>query len=87
MMLMNYIEGVHNENYNSKYRQLISGLFYSEERLIDSCDIISDALNKYAKTIGIKQNDSTIDIDQKRKQIQALFEDKKEMLRQNYDIK
>lgn len=87
MMLMNYIEGVHNENYNTKHRELISGLFYSEERLIDSCDIISDALNKYAKTIGIKQNDSTIDIDQKRKQIQALFEDKKEMLRQNYDIK
>lgn len=38
-------------------------------------------------TIGIKQNISPIDIDQKRKQIQALFEDKEEMLRQNYDIK
>ena len=80
LVTMRHIKETHERGAEESQRSLISDLLYTEERLIDCCDIVAGALVKYAAATGRISNISELNTDEKRKQIRALFKDKYEML-------
>ena len=79
-LLLSYIDDMHREGYDIQNRALVANLLYTEERLIDCCDIIADALLKYSSATGKKAVTTDAGEEVKRRRIRALFEDKYEML-------
>ena len=79
-MLLKHITAMHKEGYTNENKAIVSGLFYTEEQLVDACDIIADALVKYTAATGGRISASDEVIEQNRKKIRALFEDKYELL-------
>ena len=58
----------------------IAKFLYVEEGLIDGCDIVADALLKYAKERGRDVQVQPAEIEKKRQQVRELFKDKYAML-------
>ena len=59
---------------------LFTDIFYTQERLIDYCDIVADSLIKYNRTIGAHSDKTPANKGKAKKHIHALFKDKYEML-------
>lgn len=64
----------------SVYSLLQTEILYTEEKLIDCCDIVAYALRKYAQTAGTGEEGSPADEEARRRQVKKLFKDKYEML-------
>ena len=59
---------------------LFTDIFYTQERLIDYCDIVADSLIKYNRTIGAHSEKTPENAAKAKKHIHALFKDKYEIL-------
>ena len=72
-----FIHRMHNEEGTEmKVASLFTDICYTEEQLIDYCDMIAEALSLYGTETGaVAQSDQTID-EAARRKIHSLFEDK-----------
>ena len=77
---MRHIENMHRKDADHSNSTLLTELLYDEERLIDCCDVVADALLKYAETTGDTKTIHPTDEEKKRKQVRELFKDKYAML-------
>ena len=80
MVGMRFIENMHRGDLDHSHSVNISKFLYVEEGLIDGCDIVADALLKYAKETGQDVQIQPADIEKKRQQVRELFQDKYAML-------
>lgn len=76
---LRHIENMHRGNADHSNFSLLTDVLYAEERLIDCCDVVADAILKYAEAAGTNKKQPA-DEDAKRTQIRRLFEDKYTML-------
>ena len=77
---LRHIESMHRKEADHSNSTLLTELLYTEERLIDCCDVVADALLKYAETKGDSKALHPADEETKRKQVRELFKDKYAML-------
>ena len=80
MVGMRFIENMHRGEMDHSHSVNISKFLYVEEGLIDGCDIVADALLKYAKETGQDVQVQPAEIEKKRQQVRELFKDKYAML-------
>ena len=59
---------------------ILADIFYTQERLIDYCDIVADSLIKYNRAIGKKATKTPENTEKAKQHIHALFHDKYELL-------
>ena len=71
---------MHEEIGRMSMSTLFTDICYTEEQLIDYCDMVADALIKYSRQEGKEETLSKEMLDKKRQQIKALFRDKYSML-------
>ena len=74
------IEHMHQGDLDHSYSAYIYKFLYVEEGLIDGCDIVADALLKYARAAGQDVQMQPAQIEKKRQQVRELFKDKYDML-------
>lgn len=77
---LRHIEDMHRRESDHSNSALLIELLYAEERLIDCCDVVADALLKYAEAVGDTKALHAADEEKKKKQIKELFKDKYTML-------
>ena len=75
-----HIRRMHVGEGRSSLSTLFTDICYTEEQLIDYCDMVADALIKYSRQEGKEETLSKEMLDKKRQQIKALFRDKYSML-------
>ena len=66
---------------------IFADIFYTQERLIDYCDIVADSLIKYNKSVTGSSAKTGEDNSKAKQHIHALFQDKYEMLNIGEDEK
>ncbi|MCR5136853.1 MAG: Na/Pi cotransporter family protein [Oscillospiraceae bacterium] len=71
-----YMQRVHEEGSQRDAGALFTSLCYTEEQLIDYCDMIADALISYGRNCGEESRPEVIDNELMRKQIHEIFRDK-----------
>lgn len=59
---------------------IFTDICYTQERLIDYCDIVADSLIKYNRAVGLRSTQSPENAAKAKQHIHALFKDKYEML-------
>ena len=80
LVAIRHFEEMHRNGFALSQRSLFSELLNTEERLIECCDIVAEALKKYASATGTMKEITDLDYREKQKQVRALFRDKYEML-------
>ncbi len=75
-----HIRRMHREEGRKTLSTLFFDICYTEEQLIDSCDMMADALIKFSKQEGNVDKLSKEAVEKKRQQIKALFQDKYSIL-------
>ena len=80
LMIMSHVEEMHRRGFNPAEKSRFSELLHTEERLIDCCDIIAEALKDYASETGTRKEFTALQYQERQKQVRALFRDKYEML-------
>jgi phosphate:Na+ symporter len=75
-----YIHRVHEAGSKREVSDLFTNLCYTEEQLIDYCDMIADALISYGKNCGEESQPEVMNNELMRKQIHEIFRDKFEAI-------
>lgn len=75
-----YIHRVHEAGSKREVSELFTNLCYTEEQLIDYCDMIADALISYGKNCGEESQPEAMNNELMRKQIHEIFRDKFEAI-------
>ena len=75
-----FLQRVHEEGSQRSGSTLFTDICYTEEQLIDYCDMIADALIRYDRECGESSGSEAKDIELSRKQIHEIFRDKFEAL-------
>ena len=75
-----FLQRVHEEGSQRSGSTLFTDICYTEEQLIDYCDMIADALIRYDRECGESSGSEARDIELSRKQIHEIFRDKFEAL-------
>ncbi|MCR4604507.1 MAG: Na/Pi symporter [Eubacterium sp.] len=74
------IRSMHGKEGREEHAELLTNISYDEEKLVDLCDTVADAVIRYLIEIGADVRISEEESEKKREQISALFVDKYEML-------
>ena len=77
---LRHIQRMHENEESHEFSVLLVEAIYTEERVIDCCDIVSDALLKYGVKTGANVTSTPADVQEKRQKIERLFRDKNELL-------
>ncbi len=77
---LRHIQRMHQSEEEHGLSTLLAEAIYAEERTIDCCDIIADALLRYGAMTGANITPSPEDVQQRRAKIEKLFNDKYELL-------
>lgn len=77
-----FIQRVHEEGSQRTGSSLFTDICYTEEQLIDYCDMIADALIRYDRECEGVSHSRTVDTELTRNQIHDIFRDKFEALEQ-----
>ena len=77
---LRHIENMHTGDADHANSTILAKVLYAEERLIDCCDVVADALLKYMQEAGGKKAVKTVSAEEKRKQVRELFQDKYSIL-------
>ena len=80
MVTIRHIRRVHQKEGKTVYSTIFTDICYAEERLIDCCDSIADALIEYAGATGNESGIPQAADAEKRKRIKQLFLDKYDIL-------
>ena len=75
-----HIRRMHQEEGRHSLSTLFTDICYTEEQLIDYCDMVADALIKYSRQEGKEEKISREAHEKKRQQIKDLFRDKYSLL-------
>ena len=75
-----HIRRMHVGEGRSSLSTLFTDICYTEEQLIDYCDMVADALIKYSRQEGREEKLSEEKIEKRRQQVKALFRDKYNIL-------
>ena len=76
-----HIRRMHQEAGRRSISTLFTDICYTEEQLIDYCDLVADALIKYSRQEGREERMTQEDQDKKRQQVRELFRDKYSILK------
>ena len=77
---LRHIQRMHQNEEEHGLSTLLAEAIYAEERTIDCCDIVADALLRYGAMTGANITPSPEDVQQRRVKIKQLFKDKYELL-------
>ncbi len=75
-----HLRRIHGEKGRMYSSTAFTDLFYTQERLVDYCDIIADSLIRYAQAAGTIKAPTAEQTEQARNTIRELFKDKYEIL-------
>lgn len=77
---LRHIQRMHQNEESHELSPLLVEAIYTEERVIDCCDIVSDALLRYGMQTGANVTQRPEEVQEKREKIERLFKDKYELL-------
>ncbi len=75
-----HILNMHGDEGRREHAELLTNISYVEEKLVDLCDTVADAVIRYLEATGHDARMTDEEVDKKRDQIRGLFSDKYEML-------
>lgn len=55
---------------------IYADIFYTQERLVDYCDIVADSMIKYKKAVGEGKTQTSYNTAETKQRIHTLFQDK-----------
>ena len=77
---LRHIRNMHQSNENHELVTVLSDIIYAQERVIDCCDMVADALIRYGRMTGKKVSPTPVAVEERRRKIDALFKDKNDLL-------
>lgn len=77
---LRHIQSMHRNGDDHGLVTALADTIYAEERVIDCCDIVADALIRYGRMTGHKVTPTPAEVEERRGKIEALFKDKNDLL-------